>query len=155
MKEVFNPDLFVAKWYCSQVGPENMPQFAADALEAGYDGPALRRLAGLIRPNSREIGSLFQEALAEIGATRIHSKNQAALFLGSLTAKAIVDGQMDPIEGCSILSHYAVVSGYQNALAQFDQLDGALSWGEHAPSKRELVEDIIREARKLLASVPD
>src|SRR5262249_22102880 len=48
----FDPNLFVARWYCSTVNPEEMPAFAADALEAGFDGPALRRLAALIRPTS-------------------------------------------------------------------------------------------------------
>jgi hypothetical protein len=60
MEQVFNPNLFVSKWYCSMVGRENMPAFAAaDALEAGYDGPALRKLSGLIKPTSWEIGTLF------------------------------------------------------------------------------------------------
>src|SRR5215467_1660351 len=110
MQELFNPDQFVAKWYCSKVGPEDMPQFAADALEAGYDGPALRRLAGLMKPNMREVGNLFQEALAEIGNVKIHSNQQAVLFLSRLVATAIVEGSIDPIRGCSLLSHYAFQS---------------------------------------------
>ena len=36
----FDPNLFVAKWYCEKLLPEDMPGFAADALEAGFDGPA-------------------------------------------------------------------------------------------------------------------
>src|SRR5438270_12993282 len=76
MPETFNPDLFVAKWYCSKVLPEDMPQFAADALEAGYDGLALRRLASLMRPTSRDVGDLFERVLREIGTVKVQSKEQ-------------------------------------------------------------------------------
>jgi hypothetical protein len=154
MQEPFNPDLFVAKWYCSKVGPEDMPKFAADALEAGYDGAALRQLAGLMKPTMREVGNLFQEALAEIGKVKVHSRQQAALFLSRLVATAIVEGNIDPIRGCSVLADYAFKSGYPPFLAEFEQLDGALEWGDHAPSRSELIEQIIEQARELVNNIP-
>src|SRR5262249_4336336 len=152
--EPFNPDLFVAKWYCSSVGPEDMPQFAADALEAGYDGRALRRVAGLMKPTMREVGNLFQEAVVEIGNVKIQSKQQAVLLVSRLVATAVVEGSIDPIRGCALLSYYAFKSGYPRFLAQFDQLDGALEWGDHAPSRSELIKQIIGQAQEFLDNVP-
>jgi hypothetical protein len=151
MEEVFNPDLFVAKWYCSRVGPEDMPGFAADALEAGYDGPALRRLAGLMKPTSREVDNLFQSALREIG-TKIQSKEQAVFALSRITAANIVDGRLDPIEGAGILATYAMMLHYPPLLVQFFQLADAPLWGEYAPPRSQLIKDIIEEARSLLAN---
>jgi hypothetical protein len=154
VQETFNPDLFVAKWYCSKVGPEAMPQFAADALEAGYDGPALRRLAGLLKPTTVEVGDLFQRALREIGTVTILSKEQAVYSLSRSTASDIVDGRLDPIEGAGILARYAMMLDYPPHLAEFLQLSEMPFWGEYAPSRSQLIKNIIEEASMLLASLP-
>jgi hypothetical protein len=154
MQETFHLDLFVAKWYCSKVGPEDMPAFAADALEAGYDGPSLRRLAGLIKPTSRDVGRLFQDALSEIGKIKIRSKEQAVLSLSRTVASEIVDGRLDPIEGAGILARYAGMLGYPAFLAEFLQLSEMPSWREYAPPQSQIVKDIIEHAQLLLTNVP-
>ena len=154
MENAFNPDLFVAKWYCSRVLPEDMPQFAADALEAGYDGTALRQLAGLVKPTTRDVGDLFHRALCEIGAVKIQSKEQALVFLSRLTALDIVEGRIEPRSGAEILSGYAMALRYPDFIAEFVQLADMPRWGEYAPSPQKLAQDIIAEAQRLLASVP-
>jgi hypothetical protein len=154
MPEPFNPDLFVAKWYCSKVLPEDMPQFAADALEAGYDGLALRRLAGLMRPTSRDVGDLFERVLREIGTVRVQSKEQALIFLSRLTAMDIVERRIEPLRGAEILANYAMALEYPYFIAEFVQLADMPCWGEYAPNRQKLAQDIIDEARLLLASIP-
>ena len=155
MEEVFNPDLFVAKWYCSRVGPEDMPGFATNALEAGYDGPALRRLAGLMKPTSREIDDLFQSALREIEQIKVRSLEQAVFFLSRITAADIVEGRIDPIQGNGILAGYAMRIGYPEHLAEFFGLDDLPMWGEYAPPRDQLIHNIMDQARKFLANVPE
>lgn len=150
----FDPDLFAAKWYCSMVNPEEMPNFAADALEAGFDGPALRRLAGLIKPASRDIGKLFDEVLDEIGEVRVRSKEQGIFKLAKTVARAIADGQIDPIQGAQRLSHYAKEAGYPAGLAEFYQLADEPLWGDYARNRDSICADIVAEAKKLIASVP-
>lgn len=154
MPEDFNPDLFVARWYCSRVLPEDMPEFAADALEAGFDGPALRRIAGLIRPTSRDVGGLFECALCEIGTVRVQSKEQALVFLSRLTALDIVEGRIEPLHGAETLAGYAMALEYPHFIAEFVQLADMPRWGEYAPSPQQLAQEIIAEARQLLANVP-
>jgi hypothetical protein len=155
MKELFNLNLFVAKWYCSKVRREDMPAFAADALEAGYDGPALRRLAGLIKPTSYEIGTLFQDALREIGQIKVRSFEQAVFFLSRITAADIVEGRMDPLLGTCILADYARQLGYPEHLAEFFALYDLPMWGEYAPPRDQFVRNIMDQARKFLANVPE
>ena len=46
--------------------PEDVPNVACDALERGLDSPALRYLAGLQRPTSRDIGNAFDEACSQL-----------------------------------------------------------------------------------------
>ena len=154
MEEVFNPDLFVAKWYCSRVLPEDMPQFAIDALDAGYDGPSLRRLAGLIRPTGRDVGDLFERALSEIGTVKVQSKEQAIVFLSRRTAMDIVEGRIEPLYGAEILANYAMALGYPAFIAEFLQLSEMPYWGEYAPAPKKLAQDIVEHARNLLANVP-
>ena len=155
MQELFNPDLFVAKWYCSKVGPEDMPAFAADALEAGFDGPSLRQLAGLIKPTSRDVGDLFERALHEIGTVSVHSEEQAIVFESRQIAMAIVEGRIEPIYAGDLLASYAMRLRYPDFLVGFFQLADLPRWGEYAPTREKLARDIIAEARQLLASVPE
>jgi hypothetical protein len=154
MKEVFNPDLFVAKWYCSEIWSEDMPTFAADALEAGYDGPALRKLAGLIKPTSVDIGDLFQRALNEIGTVKILSQIQAVYWMSRVVATDMVEGRTDPVKGAEILARYARMANYPPILAEFLSLEDMPYWGDYAPPRAKLVKDIIEQARLLLDNVP-
>jgi hypothetical protein len=155
MNETFNPDLFVAKWYCSRVLPEDMPTFAADALEAGYDGPALRRLAGLQKPSTADVGDLFQKSLVEIGRVKIKSQDQAIVFLSRLIAKDIVEDRLDPVQGAEVLAEYAQRLGYPPFLAEFLGLADMPMWGEYAPTRKALVELIMTQAQELLDNVPE
>ncbi|HEY6304975.1 MAG TPA: hypothetical protein VI488_00790 [Candidatus Angelobacter sp.] len=150
----FDPNLFVAKWYCGLVLPEDIPSFAADAPEAGFDGPALRRLAGLVKPTSLDVGNLFDRLLDEIGGVEVRSRTQAIFKLAKILAQAIVDGKIDPFDGARKLSRYALEAGYPEGLAEFDQLADEPLWGDHARSRALIRADIIAEAKKLLALTP-
>src|SRR6478609_2917832 len=58
---------YYALWRMNQLPPENVPGIACDALEKGLDSPALRYLAGLQRPTSRDIGEVFDDACSQLG----------------------------------------------------------------------------------------
>jgi len=152
MHEVFDPDSFVARWYCSLVGPENMPSFAADALEAGFDGPSLRRLAGLMKPSALDVGDLFERTLQEIGTIKVQSHEQAIVFLSRRTAMDIVEGRIEPVHGADILARYSIILGHPDFLVQFLQLSEMPHWGEYAPKPKKQAQDIIAEARLLLVN---
>jgi hypothetical protein len=154
MRQPFNPDMFVAKWYCSTVGPEDMPTFAADALEAGFDGSALRRLAGLVHPTARDVGDLFERALHEIGTVKIQSEEQALIFQSRLVAIDIVEGKIEPIRGAETLARYAMALKYPDFIAEFVQLIDMPHWGDYAPTTKKLEQDIVEEARRMLGSLP-
>jgi hypothetical protein len=129
-------------------------QDAAEALEAGYDGLALRRLAGLIKPNSMDVGDLFQRALLEIGTVKILSQQEAVFFLSRMVATDIVEGRIDPQRGAGILAGYAAMLYYPPILNRFSQLGEMAFWGEYVSSDPKLVHEIMVEAHQLLASLP-
>ena len=131
-----------------------MPQFAADALESGFDGPALRRLAGMLKPTLRDVGELFEKSLTEIGTVTIHNAEQGALLLARTTARDIVEEQVDPIKGAIFLAGLASAMHYPGYLYRFYELMEMPYWGEPAPHTSELIRNIIEEARLLLAQTP-
>src|SRR5262245_56140064 len=63
---MFDPKLIAARWYFGEFMHEDLPSIAMDALRHEIDGPRLRRLAGLIKPNSgdisgQEVDAVFRE----------------------------------------------------------------------------------------------
>jgi hypothetical protein len=76
-----------------------LPSIAADALEEGYDGPALRTLAGLASLSRREIraddiqASEIDSAFCEMGVNAPITKDQARLVLAKESAQKALHGQ--------------------------------------------------------------
>lgn len=155
MQETLNPDLFVAKWYCGFIHSEDLPEFAADALEAGYDGPALRRLAGLIKPASTDIVDLFEKALAEIGTVKIQNAQQAAVLVARSTARDILQERIDPFRGAACIARLAPALDYPAYLMPFYEFEDVQYWGEYAPPRAQLIKQIMEEVRVLLAGIPE
>ena len=74
-----DPQLLQARWVLGGVGPYEWVDQASLALEEGFDGTALRQLAGLTNPTERDLGLLPDRALAEMGLD--HSDNERAVSL--------------------------------------------------------------------------
>jgi hypothetical protein len=62
----FDPNEIAIQYYFGKLDPWKLPGIAADALEFGYDGSTLRKLAGMTSPTEidirrHEIDSAFME----------------------------------------------------------------------------------------------
>ena len=79
-EDKFDPELLQLRWVLEGITPETLPDQAALALGQGFDGTALRQLAGLVRPTFRELETLPDRAFTELGFNSI-SKEQAATSL--------------------------------------------------------------------------
>jgi len=62
----FDPALLQARWLLGGIDPEDLTKQAGRALLEGFDGPALRQLAGLMQPTLRDLGTLPERAFAEM-----------------------------------------------------------------------------------------
>jgi hypothetical protein len=72
---------------------------AVKALEAGYDGSALRRLAGLSNPIGSDIRSEdIDAAFKEMGVAAPISKDRARLILAAKSAAKVVHGDSNPFD---------------------------------------------------------
>jgi hypothetical protein len=74
------PRLLQARWVLGGLTADEWVDQAALALDQGFDGNALRQLAGLMNPTQRDLGSLPEKALAEMGLNAC-DKDQAVSFL--------------------------------------------------------------------------
>jgi hypothetical protein len=85
-----------AKLALGRISPENMPKVAWDALEAGYDGPAVRRMAAFNIPTGFEVDAILPGFLQET-AMRAISQEEAAIRVACDLAHEIIDSRKDPL----------------------------------------------------------
>jgi hypothetical protein len=63
----FDPRLIEAKIAMERIPSNEIPSIAWDALEAGLDGPAIKRLASLLSPTYFEVRDVLPDAMKEMG----------------------------------------------------------------------------------------
>jgi hypothetical protein len=88
-----DPELLQARWVLGAVGANEWVDQAALALEQGFDGTALRQLAGLVRPTLRDLGHLPERALAEMGLSSCDEEHAVTLLVArgaSLSNQTVV-----------------------------------------------------------------
>lgn len=98
------PLLLAARWISHDLYGEQMPALAADLLEAGFDTPALVRLAGemQIRSNA-DAEPLVNKAFQELGVPWPLSEVQAKLITTRQIAREVTAGKQDPYRAASHL----------------------------------------------------
>jgi hypothetical protein len=89
----FDPKDIAVHYYFGDLQYWKMPGIAADALELGYDGRALRILAGLMNPTEGDIRQEeIDSAFKEMGVAAPISKEQARLILARQSAVKAIHG---------------------------------------------------------------
>lgn len=78
------------------IGPDEMPALAWDALEAGLDGPSIRRLAALVKPSGWETDQIMPAFIAEAGMKSI-SRQEASIRVAVQLARRILREELDPL----------------------------------------------------------
>jgi hypothetical protein len=99
----FDAKVVEAKLALGMIGTTDMPRMAWDALEAGYDGPGIRRLAALDFP------TYFTVA-------------EAALRLAKLQAQEILRSGDDPLRHTGDFWRMWVQADYRRELAEVGPL---------------------------------
>jgi hypothetical protein len=99
---MFEPTRVAARWYFGELMHEDLPAIAIEALEHGYDGPMLRRLAGLTRPTSRDIRvEEIDGAFREMGIAAPSPDARSATTLAVETARAVASGLQNPFDAAA------------------------------------------------------
>jgi hypothetical protein len=146
-----NLDSVVAEWSLGLYPPERMPMLAVWALEEGFDGPALRELAGLTNPTRSGQGALIERALQELGKEPLDSSN-AGRVLALLLCNEIVSGKVSPYEGARRIWSTYDSCGMPKSLIQF--VGFASEWEDDLDHRDLYDKRIVEAAKKFLQNTP-
>jgi hypothetical protein len=89
-----SPTILAARWASHDLYGEDMPGVAADLLEAGFDTPAIRRLAGETQiNNSADAHPLVSRMFRELGISPLLGEQEAKLIVSRQLAREVIAGR--------------------------------------------------------------
>jgi hypothetical protein len=116
-----------------------LPRIAVDALEEGYDGPALRTLAGLASLSSADIraedirADEINSAFCEMGVNAPITKDQARLALATESAQKALNGQSNVFdEATHVRIHLCELSDPPESLRRIVSLSNEAKNAPHS-----------------------
>ena len=93
-----NIDTILARHVLGLLPVDELPGMALDAMQAGYDSPGLRQLAGISKHEGDEAHRLFAKTIRELGLP-VPTAPEAGLTLARNTAREVLSGAITPYEG--------------------------------------------------------
>ena len=115
-------ELWEARLTLNLVTSDEMPKLAWDALESGLDGPAIRRLASLVRPTWFQVEELRADATKEMKLSSL-TIDEAACRLARRRAQEIVQSGDDPLRYTREFEQLWIRSGYSSQITSLGTLD--------------------------------
>ena len=150
----FDPQAIAVEYYFGDLGYWQLPAICIKALERGFDGRALRRIAGLVNLNPVR-GRLLREtdiradeidsAFREMGVNAPMPKDEARLVLATDAAKRALAGETNVFnEATHIRIH---ICDWRHAPPELQPIVDLSEKSEHAPSWQwKQLEKQLREA---------
>jgi hypothetical protein len=90
-------ELFVARFVCGDIYGEDTPALARDLLEAGYDTPSLRRLAGETQVhNHADAAELVYRISREAGFPVPFPVQRSRMLVSRQIARRVIAGERQP-----------------------------------------------------------
>jgi hypothetical protein len=100
--KLIDPHKLAVLYYFGDLRYWKLPQIAADALEQGYDGNSLRRLAGLVNPVASDISTDdIDSAFTEMGVAAPLTEDYARLVLAAETATTALQGELNVFDAAT------------------------------------------------------
>ncbi len=119
---VFELARFEAEVALKLIPTDQLPAVAQDALEAGFDGPHVLRMAILEPEAGWEIDQALPLMLDELGCRSL-SKEEAALSLSRERAQSILETGEDPLLSVPYFYQLMVNGNYPEELIELGYLD--------------------------------
>jgi len=128
----FDPNKLAVLYYFGDLGYWQLPATFADALEHGFDGRFLRRLAGMINPVASDIRpEEIDSAFREVGVDAPLPKEKARIGLAIEAARRAISGESNVFsEATHIRIH---ICEWRNVPPELRPIVALSSESEHAP----------------------
>ena len=146
----FRPRIVEARLALKLIRPEEFPPLSMDALEAGLDGPVIRRLAGLIQPTGYEVDMYVERFMAEAALAHIPT-DTAASRLAHEIARETLRNNSDPLRATRELARLWIATDYAHSISQLGTLDDDVYLLSHPEKARRMVRECLQE----FAELPD
>lgn len=143
----FDRELVEARLALNFIPPNEMPKIAWDALEAGLDGPAIRRLAALEHPTWFQANEILPDAMQEMGLRSI-AKGEGAVRIAVQRAKEILENGLDPLKFTREFWQLWIATGYENEIVELGTLDDDVCVARHMGKKENDIRDWLTEILK-------
>jgi hypothetical protein len=140
----FDPPIFEAELALNLIPTEQLPTVAQDALEAGFEGPHVIRMAILEPTALWTIDQALPPMLAELGCHSITPK-EAALRLAHQRAKRILETGEDPLLSLSYFYRLMQSADYPEELIELGYLEDDCDFflEENIDNQRELAHEAV------------
>jgi hypothetical protein len=148
----FDHDLVEAQLALHRIGTTDMPKLAWDALEAGLDGPATRRLAALHFPTIFELRQILPALMREWSMIEL-SPEEAAVRLAKLRARQILQGNADPLKHASDFHQMWVDTDYCRSLSEYGALDEEVYVARISGQTEDQIRSWLLEKLRALATI--
>ena len=145
----FDREIIEAQLALDQIASSEMPKIAWDALEAGLDGHAIRRLAALDSPTYFEVRDVLPRAMQEMGLNNL-TREEAALRLAKNRARKILESGDDPMKHTRDFERLWIDAGYPRALASVGDLYDEVYIASDTLSDDQIRDFIVRQLKDLI-----
>lgn len=142
-----------AQWVLGLLPPEKMPEIALFALEAGYDGDALRILAVLEAPDLEEAVSLFEAWLQSLDCENMPRDEAMRIYIRAIS-RQILENEIEPYIGARQIWN-ASIKIVDLKFHDADAFVYAASEYESRPDEHDFFDSEIRKEAKRWLPVAD
>ena len=148
----FDPKTTEAQLALNLISSVDMPKLAWEALEAGLDGPAIRRLAALEFPTAFQIREVLPHAMEEMHLAKL-SESEAAIRLAKSRAQAIVRSDLDPFKHLRDFEQLWIQTDYCRELQEYGNLDDEVNVARCMKQPEPEIRALLMERLKKLSGV--
>jgi hypothetical protein len=147
----FDREIIEARLSLDLISSSDMPNVAWDALEAGLDGPGIRRLAVLDSPTYFEVVEVLPRAMKEMGLVKL-TPGAAAVRLAKGRANEILARGEDPLKHTRDFEHLWINAGYPRELRSVGNLDDEVYIANGVQSDDQIRKWVTERLRELILS---
>ena len=146
----FDRSIIEAQMTLGLIFSSDMPSIACDALEAGLDGPAIRRLAALESPTFFEVREILPRAMLEMGLVQV-SSGVAAIRLAKKRANEILERGEDPLKQTQEFERLWIDAGYPFEMRSLETLDDEVYLARAGESDEAIRKWVVRRLHEFIS----